>query len=268
MKVNGVKHLIIINNNMLSSPVCGGTVAGRVFLSIYLVHCKQSDYSDYHSRYRAPGTFRPTGKSIQPAGSGCDIHFAHPSTSTLAGYSDELHVLQPDRPIIIYNNRSALFLTQNPIPHKRAKHIEFDYHYIRELVTLVKLVTKFIPTKLQVAGIFTRSLPRPQFDFFVNKFVLVHHRFACRGDILGFKKRALGAIKRKAHLGARPCALCNTRRELYKKRGLCAIFVEALLREEDENGGLLRDCEGNEKETAALELGLTLPYVYLLFITN
>ncbi|KAD3640795.1 hypothetical protein E3N88_30018 [Mikania micrantha] len=58
------------------------------------------------------------------------------------------------------------------------------------------------------------------------------------GD-LGFKKRALGAIKRKAHLGAHPCTLCNTRRELYKKRGLCAIFVEALLREGDENGELV-----------------------------
>ncbi|KAD3640156.1 hypothetical protein E3N88_29379 [Mikania micrantha] len=35
--------------------------------------CKQSDHHDYHSRYRAPRTFRPTGKSIRPAGSGCDI---------------------------------------------------------------------------------------------------------------------------------------------------------------------------------------------------
>ncbi|KAD4180428.1 hypothetical protein E3N88_29019 [Mikania micrantha] len=30
--VNGVKRLIIINNNMLSSPVCGGTVAGRAVM--------------------------------------------------------------------------------------------------------------------------------------------------------------------------------------------------------------------------------------------
>ncbi|KAD3640272.1 hypothetical protein E3N88_29495 [Mikania micrantha] len=31
-----------------------------------------SNHSDYHSRYRAPRPFRPTGKSIHPAGSGCD----------------------------------------------------------------------------------------------------------------------------------------------------------------------------------------------------
>ncbi|KAD4385877.1 hypothetical protein E3N88_26046 [Mikania micrantha] len=37
-----------------------------------LMLCKQSDHHDYHSRYRAPGTFLPTGNSIRPAGSGCD----------------------------------------------------------------------------------------------------------------------------------------------------------------------------------------------------
>ncbi|KAD5317955.1 hypothetical protein E3N88_17901 [Mikania micrantha] len=30
--VNGVKRLIVINNNMLSSPVCGGTVAGQAVM--------------------------------------------------------------------------------------------------------------------------------------------------------------------------------------------------------------------------------------------
>ncbi|KAD5317730.1 hypothetical protein E3N88_17676 [Mikania micrantha] len=32
----------------------------KIFLTLML--CKQSDHHDYHSRYRAPGTFRPTGK--------------------------------------------------------------------------------------------------------------------------------------------------------------------------------------------------------------
>ncbi|KAK1425109.1 hypothetical protein QVD17_20454 [Tagetes erecta] len=80
----------------------------------------------------------------------------------------ELHALPPDRPTIMCDNRSALFLTQNPISHKRAKHIDLDYHFIRELVTSGKLHTKFIPTKLQVADIFTKSLPRSQFEFFRN----------------------------------------------------------------------------------------------------
>lgn len=80
----------------------------------------------------------------------------------------ELHALPPDRPTLLCDNRSAIFLTQNPISHKRVKHIELDYHFLRELVTAGKLHARFIPTKLQVADIFTKSLPRPQFEFFRN----------------------------------------------------------------------------------------------------
>ncbi|KAD5803270.1 hypothetical protein E3N88_14630 [Mikania micrantha] len=78
----------------------------------------------------------------------------------------ELHALPLVRPTILCDNRSALFLTQNPISHKRIKHLELDYHFIRELVSSGKLHTRFIPSNLQVADIFTKSLPRPQFEFF------------------------------------------------------------------------------------------------------
>ncbi|XP_022003953.1 uncharacterized mitochondrial protein AtMg00810-like [Helianthus annuus] len=57
----------------------------------------------------------------------------------------ELHAIPADRPTILCDNQSALFLTQNPISHKRAKHIDLDYHFLRELVASRKLVTKFGP---------------------------------------------------------------------------------------------------------------------------
>nr|GEX56340.1 putative zinc finger, CCHC-type [Tanacetum cinerariifolium] len=78
----------------------------------------------------------------------------------------ELHVLTPDRPTLLCDNKSALFMTQNPVSHKRAKHIDLDYHFIRELVSSGKLYTKFVQTKLQVADIFTKSLPSRQFEMF------------------------------------------------------------------------------------------------------
>ena len=58
----------------------------------------------------------------------------------------ELHVVSPTRPVLLCDNRSALFLSQNPIAHKRAKHIDIDYHFIRELVCSGKLTTQFVPT--------------------------------------------------------------------------------------------------------------------------
>ncbi|KAI3785937.1 hypothetical protein L1987_45063 [Smallanthus sonchifolius] len=78
----------------------------------------------------------------------------------------ELHALPPDRPTLLCDNKSALFMTQNPVSHKRAKHIDLDYHFIRELVNSGKLYTKFVSTNLQVADIFTKSLPRAQFEAF------------------------------------------------------------------------------------------------------
>ena len=78
----------------------------------------------------------------------------------------ELHALPPGSPTLLCDNQSALFLTQNPVAHKRAKHIDLDYHFVRELVASGKLVTMFVPTKLQVEDIFTKSLSRHQFEQF------------------------------------------------------------------------------------------------------
>ncbi|KAD1332622.1 hypothetical protein E3N88_43000 [Mikania micrantha] len=81
---------------------------------------------------------------------------------------------------------------------------------------------------------------------------------------LGFKKQARGAIKRKAQLSALHCALCNTRRDMYQKRGLFAIFVEAyqrrnttdpiLLKEVDESNEWLMDLMANDEIEDALEV--------------
>ncbi|GJY96143.1 uncharacterized mitochondrial protein-like protein [Tanacetum coccineum] len=97
----------------------------------------------------------------------------------------ELHALPPDRPTLLCDNKSALFMTQNPVSHKRAKHIDLDYHFIRELVHSGKLYTKFVPTNLQVADIFTKSLPRSQFETFRTMLRLGPPPFRLKGDING-----------------------------------------------------------------------------------
>uniref|UniRef100_A0A251RWD9 Putative zinc finger, CCHC-type n=1 Tax=Helianthus annuus TaxID=4232 RepID=A0A251RWD9_HELAN len=95
----------------------------------------------------------------------------------------ELHALPPDRPTILCDNQSAIFLTQNPVSHKRAKHIDLDYHFLRELVAAGKLATKFVPTKLQVADIFTKSLPSSQFNTFRQMLRIGPPPFSLRGDV-------------------------------------------------------------------------------------
>ncbi|GKF59138.1 uncharacterized mitochondrial protein-like protein, partial [Tanacetum coccineum] len=81
----------------------------------------------------------------------------------------ELLGLPPSRPTILCDNKSALYLSQNPMACKRGKHIDIDYHFVRELVLSEKLHTKFVSTHFQLADIFTKSLSRPFFESFRSK---------------------------------------------------------------------------------------------------
>ncbi|XP_022867831.1 uncharacterized protein LOC111387502 [Olea europaea var. sylvestris] len=87
----------------------------------------------------------------------------------LAHLLHDLKVSMPQQPTLLCDNKSAIFLSSNPISHKRAKHVELDYHFLRELVVMGKLRTQYVPSHLQVADIFTKSVPRPLFELFRSK---------------------------------------------------------------------------------------------------
>jgi hypothetical protein len=53
----------------------------------------------------------------------------------------------------------ATYLSANPIFHARMKHIEIDYHFVRERVADKSLEIRFISNKDQIADGFTKSLP-------------------------------------------------------------------------------------------------------------
>ncbi|KAK2986127.1 hypothetical protein RJ640_024676 [Escallonia rubra] len=70
-------------------------------------------------------------------------------------------VSQP--PTIFCDNIAALHLTINPMFHARTKHIELDYHFVREKVALGSLTTRFVPSRHQVADIFTKPLAKSSY---------------------------------------------------------------------------------------------------------
>lgn len=75
----------------------------------------------------------------------------------------DLRVPQPAPALLQCDNLSTVHLSANPGFHSRSKHIEVDYHYIREHVALGVIEIRHIPASLQVADIFTKSLPRSSF---------------------------------------------------------------------------------------------------------
>jgi histone deacetylase 1/2 len=78
----------------------------------------------------------------------------------------ELGVRLTQRPCLWCDNLGATYLSANPVFHARAKHIEIDFHFVRERVLKRQLEVRFIPSKDQVADGFTKPLPYRAFEDF------------------------------------------------------------------------------------------------------
>lgn len=64
------------------------------------------------------------------------------------------------------DNLGATYLSANPIFHARTKHIEIDYHFVRERVANKLLNIRFVPTGDQVPDGFTKPLSLWQLEVF------------------------------------------------------------------------------------------------------
>uniref|UniRef100_A0A251U342 Uncharacterized protein n=1 Tax=Helianthus annuus TaxID=4232 RepID=A0A251U342_HELAN len=76
-------------------------------------------------------------------------------------------------PTLWCDNLGATYLSANPVFHARTKHVEVDYHFVREQVTKGKLNVKFISTDDQIADVFTKPLSSQRFEFLRSKLQVV-----------------------------------------------------------------------------------------------
>ena len=60
--------------------------------------------------------------------------------------------------VVYCDNVSAVYMTANPVHHRRTKHIEFDIHFVREKVALGHVRVFHVPSPLQFADIMTKGL--------------------------------------------------------------------------------------------------------------
>jgi histone deacetylase 1/2 len=79
---------------------------------------------------------------------------------------DELGVRLKSKPCLWCDNLGANYLSANPVFHARTKHIEIDFHFVRERVAKNLLAIKFISSKDQVADGFTKALPVKKLEEF------------------------------------------------------------------------------------------------------
>ena len=94
----------------------------------------------------------------------------------------ELHISLPTAPTIWCDNSGALALASNPVFHARTKHIEVDFHFIREKVANRDISLQFIGSYDQPADIFTKGLSLARFCLLRDKLMVVSLPISLRGD--------------------------------------------------------------------------------------
>jgi hypothetical protein len=70
----------------------------------------------------------------------------------------ELGINQSKIPCLWCDNLEATYMTANPVFHARTKHIEIDYHFVRERVASKQLNIRIIASKDQIAYEFAKAL--------------------------------------------------------------------------------------------------------------
>ncbi|KAM1791281.1 hypothetical protein ACFX12_035264 [Malus domestica] len=92
----------------------------------------------------------------------------------------DLHLhLSP--PKVWCDNISAISLASNPVFHARTRHVEVDYHYIREKVTRGELQVSYVATQDQVADFLTKSLSTHRFNYLLSKLPVRRRPLSLRG---------------------------------------------------------------------------------------
>jgi histone deacetylase 1/2 len=81
---------------------------------------------------------------------------------------EELRIASPKMAHLWCDNIGATYLSANPVFHARTKHVEVDYHFVRERVANKLLAIRFIYTGDQVADGFTKPFPVKQLEMFRN----------------------------------------------------------------------------------------------------
>ncbi|KAF3668615.1 putative LRR receptor-like serine/threonine-protein kinase-like [Capsicum annuum] len=95
----------------------------------------------------------------------------------------ELHVQLPDPPIIYCDNVGATYLCQNPVLHSRMKHIEVDFHFVRDQVQRKQVLVQHLHVVNQLADMLTKTLPRLLLHQHLSKLKIIDSTFNLRGRI-------------------------------------------------------------------------------------
>ena len=101
---------------------------------------------------------------------------------------EELRVPYEKPMKLYYDNKAVINATHNPIQYDRTKHVEVDYHFIKEKLGEGLACMPYVLTKKLLANVLTKDLQKQLFEVLVSKLeMLKHYRTSLRGSMENYK---------------------------------------------------------------------------------
>jgi hypothetical protein len=77
---------------------------------------------------------------------------------------------------LLCDNESAIRMPDNPVEHSRIKHIDIQYHFLRDHQQMGDIEIAYVSTKEQLADIFTKPLDEKTFTKLRNELNILYSR--------------------------------------------------------------------------------------------
>ena len=95
----------------------------------------------------------------------------------------ELGVSQSTTPVLWCDNIGATYLSSNPVFHARTKHVEIDFHFVRDMVATKAVSVQFVSTHDQLADLLTKPISSSRFALLRSKLNVIPIPLSLRGRV-------------------------------------------------------------------------------------
>ena len=72
------------------------------------------------------------------------------------------------------DSTSTISISKNPVLHSKTKHIPLRYHFLKDHIANKVVQLQYVPSTEQIVDIFTKPLPKKQFEYICHKLGVIH----------------------------------------------------------------------------------------------